>query len=383
MRIDKLKIYTIELSMIIVLFFALFASNIFTRGITSILLFAIMFITLKFVNKRGTTSIYQKQVTVFMIIFSLIYLSIFYLIGLNTELIRSKITFSWWTFKRYIVPLTLIIVSSELTRERLITQKLKENIKGKKINISAILIFIAMILVDFIVYVDAYNLSSLDDFLTILGFVLFSSISSNLLFNYMSLRFGSTGIIIFRLITTLFFYIFPYKPDFYILFRVFLRMLYPYIIYILLERNYAKTKYAISYTEKRKSFAFNTTFMLLSILVIMLVSCNFKYGMLVIGSNSMRGSINMGDAIVYTTYDDTLELKPGDVIVFNKNNIQTVHRIEKIKNINNVNHYYTRGDANKSPDKGFITNEQIIGKVNIKIKFIGYPTLWVRRIFNQ
>ena len=40
----------------------------------------------------------------------------------------------------------------------------------------------------------------------------------------------------------------------------------------------------------------------------------------------------MGDAIVYTTYDDTLELKPGDVIVFNKNNIQTVHRIEKIKN---------------------------------------------------
>ena len=121
-------------------------------------------------------------------------------------------------------------------------------------------------------------------------------------------------------IALLFFYIFPYKPDFYILFRVFLRILYPYVIYVILERNYAKTKYAISHVEKRKNITFNTTLMLLTVLLIMLVSCNFKYGALVIGSNSMRGSINKGDTIVYTTYDDTMELKAGDVIVFNKRN---------------------------------------------------------------
>ena len=39
--------------------------------------------------------------------------------------------------------------------------------------------------------------------------------------------------------------------------------------------------------------------------------------------------------------------------------------------------YYTKGDANKESDEGYIKRENILGKVNFRIPYIGYFTLWV------
>lgn len=43
--------------------------------------------------------------------------------------------------------------------------------------------------------------------------------------------------------------------------------------------------------------------------IIMLISCQFRYGILVIGSGSMTGTINKGDAIIYETLDKDEEIK--------------------------------------------------------------------------
>ena len=383
MRIDKLKIYVLEILLIIFLFFALFASNIINRSITALILFVMMIITVKIIKPRGAKSIYKRQISFLMFIFSLAYLGIFYLIGLNTGFVKSKYLFSFWTIRKLIIPLGTIIVSSEIIRQRLISQELTETWKNHKFKISNILIFISMVLVDIFVYNEVYDMSSLDNFLTMVGFVIFASISCNLLYNYMTLRFGASGIIIFRLITVLFFYIFPYKPDFYILFRIFLRILYPYIIYIILERSYTRTSYAISYAEKRKNIVYNSALLIITALLIMLISCKFTYGILVIGSRSMTGSINIGDAVVYKEYNEKSKVKTGDVIIFHKNGIQTVHRINEIKKVNDEYRIYTKGDANSKQDSGYITPNEIIGKVKFKIKYIGYPTLWIRKIFNE
>ena len=92
----------------------------------------------------------------------------------------------------------------------------------------------------------------------------------------------------------------------------------------------------------------------------------------------------MGDAIVYKAYDkNKTNLDIGDVIVFDKAGTQTVHRITEIKKYNDEYRYYTKGDANSRQDDGYVTVNQIIGKVKFRIKYIGYPTLLVRRAFNQ
>jgi len=40
------------------------------------------------------------------------------------------------------------------------------------------------------------------------------------------------------------------------------------------------------------------------VLITMLISCQFKYGILVIGSESMTGTINVGDAVIYESYNN-------------------------------------------------------------------------------
>lgn len=381
MKKDKIKIYVIEILLIITLFFAIFASNIITRSILSIIMLCFSIFIRKLFKRRKPASINKKQVTILMIIFALIYVGIFYLLGLYFGFTKSKVILSFWSITRFIIPLTIIIVSAEIIRKVLLQQKTTIRIKKKQINISPILTYIAMVLIDLVIYTGVYDLTNLDDFLTAVGFVLFASLSSNLLYNYISVRYDNKGIIIYRLITTLFVYIIPVSPDVYIFFRSFLRMLYCYIIYIILEKQLSKNDFAVSYSEKKRNFIGNIILFTTMTLLIMLISCQFHFGILVIGSRSMTGTINKGDAIIFEKYDNQ-KIQKGQVIIFDYNGIQTVHRVINIVEVNNQVRYYTKGDANRDKDKGYITEDEIYGLVKLKIKYIGYPTLWVKNLFN-
>lgn len=380
MKRDKLKIYILELILIVFLFFALIASKIFTRSILSIFMVVYTIIVILCLKKEKSHSIHKRQVDILMTIFAIIYLGIFYLMGLYFGFEKAKITLSLWSIFRFIIPLTLIIVSSEIIRQRFLQQDVKINIKSKKINLSLVFTYVSMVLIDLLIYNGIYDLTNLEDFLMALGFVLFASLSCNLLYNYISIRYGNRGIIIYRLITILYMYIIPIVPSVYIFFRSFIRMLYPYIIYVILEKLYSKSDFAVSYNDKKKAIIGNGVLLIIITLMIMLISCQFKYGILVIGSRSMTGAINKGDAIIFEKYENQ-NIQKGQVIIFDYNGIQTVHRISEIINVNGEYRYYTKGDANKNIDSGYRTKENIQGVVKLKIKYIGYPTLLVRKLF--
>lgn len=381
MKKDKLKIYVFELLLIIFLFFAIFASNMFNRITLAIILFIYTIVVCGIFKNKKINSIYSKQIFIWMIIFAFIYVSLFYLMGLYYGFRHTKILFSIETLFKYIIPIMVIIVSSEVIRKVFLMQNGKVRIGKLQVNLSTILCYIMMVLIDFIVYNDIYTLSKLDDFLIALGFVLFASLSCNLLYNYISIRYGEKSIIIYRLITILYVYIIPIVPDIYIFFQSFLRMLYPYLIYILLEKNYSKFDFIISYNDKRKQIVGNTILIVVLTLFIMLISCQFRYGILVVGSESMNGTINKGDAVIFEKYNNQ-NVKEGQVIIFDYNGIRTIHRVDEIKKVNNINRYYTKGDANKERDFGYITNDKIYGLVKLRVKYIGYPTLWVRKLFS-
>ena len=69
--------------------------------------------------------------------------------------------------------------------------------------------------------------------------------------------------------------------------------------------------------------------------------------------------------------------------MFEKNGIVVIHRVEKIETVNGITRYYTKGDANDDMDAGYIHRSSIIGLVNFKIPYIGYPTLWMRNMFKK
>lgn len=381
MKTDKIKVFIFELLLTIILFFALFASNILTRSILSIIILIYTFIAKKSLRKRKANSINQKQITILMFVFALVYLGAFYLLGLYFGYVKSKIILSIWSIFRIIIPLTIIIICSEIIRKIFLTQECIVKIKSLRINISEILTYFSMVLIDLLIYTGVYDLTNLDNFLTLLGFVFFASLSCNLLYNYISARYGYKGIIIYRLITILFGYIIPIIPNVYIFFRSFLRMLYPYLIFLILDKLYMKNEFVISYSSKKKEFIGTTVLFIVITLIIMLISCQFKYGILVVGSKSMTGTLNKGDAVIFEAYDNQ-EIKKGQVIVFDYNDIDTIHRVVRVRRVNNEVRYYTKGDNNNSMDKGYITSEDVKGLVHLRIKYIGFPTLWIRSLFS-
>lgn len=381
MKKDKIRIFILEVLLIIILFFALFAVNIFSRSVLSITICIYAVIVAYLLKRRKIASINKKQATILMIIFAMLYLAIFYLFGLYFGFIKSKIMLSFNTLFKFILPISIIIVSSEFIRRIFLSHKLIIKFKEKKLDISILLTYISMVIIDLLIYTDVYNLAKLDDVLTIVGFVFFASLSCNLLYNYIANRYGSKGIIIYRLITVLFIYVFPVVPDMYVFFRSFLRMLYPYIIYLVFEKLYSKNDYIVALHDKKKEFISNTVLLVIAALLVMLISCQFRYGIIVVGSSSMTGTLNKGDAVIFEKYTNQ-KLEQGQIIIFNYNNIQTIHRIVDIQKVNGEYRYYTKGDANQINDQEYRKKTDIYALVNLRVKYIGYPTLWVRDLFS-
>ena len=382
MKTRDIKLYGLELLTIVIFFFALFASNILDRMIIAILSFVLCVIVSITIKKKGIVSIYKKQVTIAMVLFALVYVGVFYLLGIYFGFERSKILLSIWSIFKYIIPLSTTIICSELIRHKFLVQKRKVDILATKVDVSAALVYVGMVLVDLVIYTGVYHLDTLDDFLTTLGFVLFSSMSCNLLYNYASVRFGAKPVIAYRLITSLFMYVIPFTPDVYLFFRTFLRMICPYFIYLVLEKQFSNSNFEIALKDRKKSIIETSIVLAVTSLIVALVSCKFTYGILVVGSRSMTGSISVGDAVVYTSKNEASKPVKGDVIIFDKNGTKTVHRVMSVNNCNGEARYYTKGDANSTMDEGYVTDKDIIGVVNFKIKYIGYPTLWVRELFN-
>ena len=90
----------------------------------------------------------------------------------------------------------------------------------------------------------------------------------------------------------------------------------------------------------------------------------------------MEPYIAKGDAIVYERFKDSGEVKIGNILVFKKENKIIVHRIIDIVEVNdNEKVYYTKGDANSKEDGFPLTEDEILGVVKLRIKYIGIPSV--------
>lgn len=364
----------LQIILLAFLLFTLFESNIVSRWGIAIFLFVFMIISKFALKKRKILSMYTKEVCILMLIFATIYLAGFYLLGIHFGFYKSTITLSFWSLLHYIIPTAIIIISSELIRFIFLSQKSKA---------SQAMMFISMVLIDLIVYVNIYNITTLDELLRAVGYIFFASVSCNLLYNYITNRYGYKPTIIYRLITSLYVYIIPIIPNLYIFFKSAIRIIFPYIIYLVLEYTYSKNTNLSTYKERKKNIITTTIAIAISIIVIMLVSCKFLYGLLVVGSGSMTGTINKGDVAFFKAYRKDDKVKEGQVIVFKKGDLKVIHRVIDKKIVNGKFRYITKGDANQQKDDGYIEDKDVIGIVKYKIKYIGYPTIWVNELFEK
>ncbi len=369
---DKKRIFILEWVFVLLLvactLSSLIKSKIFMAVFTAIIAAGLSLL----LQREPILRANKKKISKIMIIFGILYIALFYTLGLYTGFYQQILRFNLKNIVNNIVPITIIIFSTEQIRSKLLQD---ESLKSK------ILVVIITAIIDSSIYLNAYGFSNLDSFLGLIGFVIIVSVFNNILYTYMTSKYGKTPVIIYKCITTLYIYFIPFAPDVYIYFRTFLRMLYPILIYGYLENNMNLEKDREANKSIRKEAFTYTVEIAIILILIALISCKFSYGILVIGSGSMSGSIEKGDVVFFHNKKEPLEV--GDVIVFQKDDIRVVHRIVDIKNINDEFRYYTKGDANPTPDEKYVTDDLLAGKVLFRIRYIGKPTLWLRSLFSK
>lgn len=368
---DKRVLRIITVSSFIVLLFAFLLPGASSGRITaSVLLVPLSAITWFYIKKRSILSINKREVTMLMGLIGVVYIVLYYLTGINFGFFSNP----YWIDFSYIVPVIIIIVSTEINRYVVRAQNTK--------NIDDVLCYLTCVIAEVLVFGTVFRIRTFNNFMDFVGITLFPAIIANLLYHYLSKRYGMYPNIVYRLITTLYAYLIPVVPALPDSLFAFANLFIPILIYLFVDALYEKKRrYALA---KKSRFAPVITGLAVAIMAafVMLISNQFKYGALVIATESMTGEIDKGDAAIFEEYTGQV-IKEGQVIVFEKNDSVVVHRVTKIENIDGVVRYTTKGDANEDVDAGYITSGQIMGLVSFKIPYVGYPTLWLRSLFSN
>jgi len=182
MKNNKARLYGLEILFSIILFIALLVSNRITYILLAIILSIYAIVVNMFFKKKKILSTNKNQANMLMIGFALIYLGIFYLLGLLVyNFNKSAVIFGFKSLYRYIIPLIVIIVSTEIIRFTFLSQDAKIRIFKKRIDISKIIMFIDMVLIDLVIHAGVYDLTNFNELLTVMGFIFFASVSYDLL----------------------------------------------------------------------------------------------------------------------------------------------------------------------------------------------------------
>jgi signal peptidase I len=354
--------------------------NLFVLGIRSRLVIClaliIAFLIGLFLFNYKKDNLYQKKsVIIVLFLIAIIEMVLFYLIGFKTGFSSNYLKLNLSTLLYIILPLIVIIIISEIIRY-ILTEEYRYD------SFLNILVIIMFVLLDINLFGSSYNFKELDSVLEFLGMVLFPSITSNIVFNKLSLDYGYKPIISYRLITIITLYLIPVVPNLYVFFRSILRIIIPLLIYLLISYMFDRVEFEEVIKKK-----ISTEISLIILLIVVfsfaaLISCKFTYGLLTIGSGSMTGTLNIGDAVFYKKFKEQ-DLNIGDIVIYQRNNRSIVHRIVEIGIFNGQYVYITKGDNNQNVDEGYVYSSDIKGKVINRVRFIGYPSIWVRELFEE
>ena len=133
--------------------------------------------------------------------------------------------------------------------------------------------------------------------------------------------------------------------------------------------------------RKRVSLLVLTFCMFFIGIMVYLVSGFGRFSIMGIGSGSMTGVINKGDAVIIDK--DNHNYVEGQVIAFKMREKIIVHRIIKVEITDKGTFFRTKGDFNESEDGWILQESNIIGCVILKIPVIGWPSVILSELISR
>ena len=371
MRIKNREFIIFTIFLIIILSINMIMTHFFsTHLIATFLILTIIFFKYYFIFEKNYVK-YEGNVIFETIVFVSSFFIVYYLLGLIVGLTKTGNYFNFYNLTFRIVPAIIYIILREILRYNMMR-------KCGKSKLCMFLTVFLFVLMDLSFYIANIGLYSKQDVIRYLTVTLIPIISKNLAFSFVIRDCGYKPIIIFDLIFKLYPYIIPYVPNPNEFMSSMINMITPILFAFRIENFYVmKNEYiehGVYFKRKINDYFVPVT---LTIVLAYLFSGYFRYYAVVVASESMLPSLEVGDLVVLDQNSSTY--KRGDIIAYKKNNKIIIHRINKIVDIDGDEYYYTKGDSNKSIDEFVVENEMIIGKVKFKLSHIGYPAVWLSR----
>lgn len=374
------KILILEIILLIFLLFNSFVFKIANMYVISgiMLPFLILMIVLNGFEKDNYR--YKKDVLLNIIIFLLMYYFITYFLGLFSGFVKSSYSLSFINIIKNTFPVIALILISELMRYVLFN-KTKRNLP------CLIIGCLLFVMVDVNTMVHIYDVKTALGITKMICLVVFPSITKNIFLTYLTMKVGYKNGIIYRLITEISTYLLPIFPDFGEYINVLLKTVLPIAIMARLNNMfnyYSVRKIKDSRYNSRKLVLYSViTFALLTI--VLLTSGLFTYQALTIGSGSMSPAIEKGDVIILKGMknEEARKIKKGDVLVYNHDNKIIVHRVIKKSNNGKTISFKTKGDYNNTKDSWTVKQEDVIGIVKFRIRWVGMPTVALNELLNK
>jgi signal peptidase I len=105
------------------------------------------------------------------------------------------------------------------------------------------------------------------------------------------------------------------------------------------------------------------------------------YDSFIVSSGSMEPEIRTG-SVIYTVETEASQIKINDTITFRTGNGFTTHKVIDLRSDEEVS-FKTKGVANEEPDPGWVSEEQVVGKVVFTVPFIGYILDWAGTFYGM
>lgn len=368
-------LYIFELCLLIfIVLLKLIKTNI-SLEIPLVIFFCISFLVLYkllgFWKSRNTCSFNAMQI---IIISLLLYVLLTYLSGLYFGFLRNSYELSLKAIFINTYAIITIIVMEELIRW-IVARSTKNSIKP------LIILNILYILVDIVLEYNSFSLSKSTFFIFITESVL-TSIARNTLATYITYKVSYVPSLIFRLFLSVYVYIVPIMPDYSHYITSVIGIVFPYLVYLSLNKLVKYMEHDRNHRIRKSMWYINIPLGICLVFLVILVSGIFRYQIMAIGSGSMEPLVYRGDAVIFEKISDDEEIHVGEIIVFKSGGKLVTHRVVDITNNRGIIRYVTKGDANKDNDNYPVAISDIEGKVKMKVKFIGLPTIWFQELIS-
>lgn len=318
---------------------------------------------------------YTKDAIYDIIIFLLIYFIFYYLLGLVIGFAKTTNYYSLNGFLKFIVPTAVNIILKEYFRYNVAS-------KAEGNRLLVILTCLNFIILDVTNILYYNNFASKYDSFVFVALYLLPAISTNIVCTYLTYKVGYKPNIVYLFFTIMYVYFVPIIPNLNEYLYAIINFVLPIILYYKFLNFFNKIKDDdISRDYKKKKILFLIIPVVIVMILVYFTSGYFKYFAVAIASGSMTPNINKGDVVIIKKIGkDYNILEKGVVIAYKYNGVVVVHRIREILKAEDGYYIYTKGDANDKQDNYVVREDMVIGIVNVKISYVGYPTVWLSEV---